>query len=222
MKKKTDTFILFLNNRYPARDNAFYLAQLDNRQTIAVDGGVRFFIKNKIVPDFILGDFDSAPNIPQALLSHTTVIAHPSHKDKTDSQLAVELALEHGAREIIICGAAGFEEIDHTLGNIFLLELIANKARKSKYKTIARLIHPHWEVFRVENETVSVGGQPGQYLSILPLSSGGRLEFDGLSYPAPKRPLKAGDTISLRNQLVKNKARIKITGKALIIKSDNN
>ncbi len=222
MKKKNNKFILFLNNRYPTKDSNFYLAHLENRTTIAVDGGVRFFIKNKRIPDYLLGDFDSAPRIPRALRERTTVITHPARKNKTDSQLAVELALANGAGEILICGAVGCDEIDHTLGNIFLLELVSYHAEKTKSQINTRLIHPQWEIFLAKNETVSITGQPGQYLSILPLSSGVRLEFMGLSYPAPKRALIIGDTISLRNQLIKSRARIKINGKALIIKSDNN
>ncbi len=220
-KKITGRYILFLNNHYPSNNNGFYIKLLKSRCTIAVDGGVRFFIRNKIVPDYLLGDFDSAPGIPKSLKDKTTVITHPSHKDKTDSQLAVELALENGATEIIICGAASIDEIDHTLGNVFLLELIANIAAKSKQKVSAKLVHPRWEAFLARNETVTIAGRPGDYLSILPLSSGCRVEFSGLSYPAPKRALKVGDTISLRNQLMGSRARIKIRGKALVIKSDN-
>ncbi len=220
-KKRNSRYILFLNNHYSAKDNEFYLALLKGQSTIAVDGGVRFFIKNKIIPDYLLGDFDSAPRIPKGLRDKTTVIAHPSHKDKTDSQLAVEMALENGASEIIICGAASIDEIDHTLGNVFLLELIADIASKSKRKVNAKLVHPRWEVFLAQNEAVAVTGRPDDYLSILPFSSGCRVEFSGLSYPAPKRALKVGDTISLRNQLAGSRARIKIRGKALVIKSDN-
>ena len=41
-------YILFLNNRYPAGDNNFYLKLLKGKTTVAVDGGITFFRKNKI------------------------------------------------------------------------------------------------------------------------------------------------------------------------------
>jgi len=44
----------------------------------------------------------------------------PARKDQTDLELAVELALEKGARSITLVGGWG-SRIDHALGNVELL-----------------------------------------------------------------------------------------------------
>lgn len=69
-------------------------------------------------PDLAVGDFDSCP-IPE----NTEVITLPREKDDTDGRYGVKEAIKRGYKEIIILGAIG-GRIDHTLGNIYLLDYI--------------------------------------------------------------------------------------------------
>lgn len=69
-------------------------------------------------PDLAVGDFDSCP-IPE----NTEVITLPREKDDTDGRYGVKEAIKRGYKEIIILGATG-GRIDHTLGNIYLLDYI--------------------------------------------------------------------------------------------------
>ena len=94
------------------------------RILVAVDGGVRFFLKYKTRPDILIGDFDSLPRLSKKFLSGVEVIKHPVMKDKTDSHLAIDMILNRGAKDILIGGAISTNEIDHVLGNVFLLQLI--------------------------------------------------------------------------------------------------
>lgn len=69
-------------------------------------------------PDLAVGDFDSC-SIPEG----TEVITLPREKDDTDGRYGVKEAIKRGYKEIIILGATG-GRIDHTLGNIYLLDYI--------------------------------------------------------------------------------------------------
>lgn len=210
-------FILFLHNKYPAKDNKFYLALTKNKTTIAVDGGVRFFLKNKIIPDVLIGDFDSSPRLSNKFLQKTETLAYPSRKDKTDSHLAIELALRRGARKIDICGAVSSTEIDHTLSNIFLLDLVNRYCDKSGSKVAARIISPGFRIHLLDSNSVSIEGCPGDLVSILPLNDKAKITFDGLEYPAPKRPVNIGDSLTLRNRLKGKRSLIRSRGRAVVI-----
>ena len=72
--------------------------------------------------DFVVGDFDSTKE--KALCSRAKIVRVPSEKDETDTQLAINIALENGADEIYIIGGLS-GRLDHTLSNIFLLESLA-------------------------------------------------------------------------------------------------
>ena len=72
--------------------------------------------------DFIVGDFDSTKE--RAFCSRAKIIRVPSEKDETDTQLAINTAIENGADELYIVGGLS-GRLDHTLSNIYLLESIA-------------------------------------------------------------------------------------------------
>jgi len=216
--KKANKYILFLNNRYRSRDKYFYIRLIKNKVTIAVDGGIRFFLKNKSLPDLLIGDFDSTPRLSKKYLSQIEVIKHLVEKDKTDGQLALEVALDRGAKCIEICGAFTSTEIDHTLGNIFLLELVNKFKKNHKTKIDACQIDPKQTVYLLENESLSLTGNRGDYISIVPLTGKIKLDYRGLKYPPPGKPLVFGDSRTLRNQLREKKCHISIEGgKAVVV-----
>ncbi len=209
-------YILFLHHRYVRREIDFYLKRLRGAVTVAVDGGVRFFLRNNIKPDILIGDLDSAPRLSKRYLQDVELITHPPEKDKTDTQLALELALERGASDIEICGAVSRSEIDHTIGNVLLLDLVCRFNRRNRTNVSAKLISPDWEAQLVENRELTLMSKKGNFLSVIPLSDSCRIEYSGLLYPAPKRRLKFGDTLTLRNRFTGRRARIKVTGRAIV------
>jgi len=216
--EKSDKHVLLLNNRYPSKENSFYLKIMKNKTTVAVDGGIKFFLKNNIYPDLLIGDFDSTPYLSKKYLSNFEVIKHPAEKDKTDSQLAVETALKGGAKQIEICGAFSVSEIDHTLGNIFLLELVNKFEKEHRTKIEAYLVSPSQRVFLLDNETISLSGKKDDHISVIPLTDGIKLDFKGLKYSPPKNPLTFGDSLAIRNQFRMRKCLLSISdGKAIVV-----
>ncbi len=83
-----------------------------NEYVIAADGGLKVLERLNIIPDYIVGDFDSLGYVPNGC----NVISHPVMKDDTDMMLAVEKALELEAKEIELYGGTG-GRIEHTIAN---------------------------------------------------------------------------------------------------------
>ena len=80
---------------------------------IAADGGLLTINGLGIVPDIILGDFDSLGYVPKG----DNIIRHKVEKDDTDMMLAVEKAIELGYHNITIFGGTG-GRTDHTIANL--------------------------------------------------------------------------------------------------------
>lgn len=93
---------------------------------IAADGGLNYLGNADIIPDIIIGDFDSLGNIPEG----ENVIKLNPVKDITDMNAAVEIGIEKGYSEFHIYGACG-GRIDHTLANIQLVASVASKNMKA-------------------------------------------------------------------------------------------
>lgn len=83
---------------------------------IACDAGWRNAAALGRSPDLVVGDFDSAP--PPAPGWGGEVVRLPAAKDDTDTHYAARLALQRGAREVLMLGALGGPRLEHTLANI--------------------------------------------------------------------------------------------------------
>ena len=81
---------------------------------IACDRGWLYADRLGLVPDLVIGDFDSAPPPGEENIAVERV---PTQKDDTDTMLAARRAIELGFRKIGICCAFG-GRLDHTMANI--------------------------------------------------------------------------------------------------------
>ncbi|HCL02274.1 MAG TPA: thiamine diphosphokinase, partial [Lachnoclostridium phytofermentans] len=90
---------------------------------IAIDNGLSYLHDLKITPTHIVGDFDT---VSKELLkeyhedSKVKIVTLCPEKDATDTEVAVDLAIEEGCKSIFILGATG-GRFDHTLGNLHML-----------------------------------------------------------------------------------------------------
>lgn len=94
---------------------------------VACDAGYRNAQRLGVVPDLIVGDFDSAPQ-PQTLPDHTIVLPHV--KDDTDTHYAARWLLEHGCRQVTFLGALGGARLEHTVANLHTALFLAKNGVK--------------------------------------------------------------------------------------------
>ena len=89
---------------------------IENDFVICADSGYKKCIQIGIVPDLIIGDFDSSlkPDLP------CEIITLNREKAYTDTFHCVIEAVERGYKNIIIFGAIG-DRFDHTYANILCL-----------------------------------------------------------------------------------------------------
>lgn len=139
-----------------------YLKEVDF--IIAADKGCEYLYEYNIVPDLILGDFDSArSDILEKIEEQVKeVMKFKPEKDYTDTEIAVIEAVKRGGRKIYLFGATG-TRMDHTLGNIGLLL----KARKKE--VILEIIDNNNRMYLGNNRMILVGNR-GENISFHALS----------------------------------------------------
>jgi thiamine pyrophosphokinase len=87
--------------------------QVAGSRVIAADAGMKHAATLGVSPELWVGDFDSTPTNLSASLAETPRRDFPSEKDKTDGELAVDIAIERGATSLLLVGAFGGERSDH-------------------------------------------------------------------------------------------------------------
>lgn len=163
---------------------------------ICVDGGARHLRIMGILPNVIIGDLDSMGQDDIAYFHGKDIEFYkfPVRKDYTDSDLAIRYALERGCTEIVLLGCIG-SRMDHTLGNITLLLPLLEQGVK------ARMIDENNEIFVINNYG-EVEGQPGGFVSLIPLSASVEgITLSGFEYPLDNATIKMGSTLGISNKL---------------------
>ncbi len=139
-------------DRAPLREDAYI---------IALDGGYAHLTKREIIPDAVIGDFDSLGYVPE--LEGVTVL--PRVKDDTDSFWAAKQALWQGFRRFYLAGCAGGERPEHTVANISLMLYL------SRHGVSEVLMEGERQMYRVVSAPcrVSFEGERGNF-SVFSLS----------------------------------------------------
>ena len=85
---------------------------------ISADAGYRNATLMGVHTNILIGDFDSLGHVPDDV---DEVLQLPTEKDDTDTQIAVETAIERGADEIVIVGSTS-GRLDHAMSTLAILE----------------------------------------------------------------------------------------------------
>ena len=99
----------YLNGEFP-----HLVDKYDDAFIICADNGYAFAKNNGLIPNIIIGDFDS---IEIDLPSNIETLRLPVEKDVTDTLACVKYAINKGFKEIIIIGGIG-GRLDHTMANL--------------------------------------------------------------------------------------------------------
>ncbi len=179
---------------------------------IAVDGGLSAFAKTGIIPNLIVGDMDSSRLVSVQKYVRMGSECHQvsAEKNETDTQLAVDIAIQKGAREIVLLGATG-GRIDHLLSNIMLL-------KRAMRAGVLMVIEDKLQTVEIGKGTFEINGEPGQTVSILPVNSFARVTAKGLYYPLEGLLLTNGKPRGISNLFLKEKAQISTKQPVLVLK----
>ena len=165
---------------------------------IGVDRGVEFLYHHKIVPSYIVGDFDS---LPEEIMTYykergdVPIRAYNPVKDASDTEIAVRLGVTLGSEHMIILGATG-GRIDHLWANVQSL-MIPFAAGVE-----ACILDPQNRIRLVGEEVHLLKENAyGPYFSLFPLGETVRgLNIRGAKYPLRNHTLVPCDSLCVSNE----------------------
>lgn len=156
---------------------------------ICADGGLIHTRNLGITPNLWMGDGDSLPGgVPDGI----ETLTFPSRKDFTDTDLAIQHALEKGYKDITVIGGLG-GRIDHEFSNLCLLKKILDNGGCGTLMDENNVITMKNAPFTIEK-----GGM--EYVSFFPF--GGdvtHFSVSGMRYEAKDITLKIGETLGVSN-----------------------
>lgn len=198
----------------------------ENIRLIAADRGLEFFLDYLILPDVVIGDFDSlsedgknflemqSEDIPYGGMLEwklqkgegkvVEVVRLRPEKDDSDTQSAMNYAIQNGAKEIVILGVTG-NRVDHLMANFGLLILA------QKQDTEVALADRYNYMKLITSGTIlKKAEQFGKYMSFFPLGGDVTgLTLEGFKYPLDKYHLTTADSgLTVSNEISEEYAKV--------------
>ena len=198
----------------------------ENIRLIAADRGLEFFLDYLILPDVVIGDFDSLSEDGKNFLEMQNedipyggmlewklqkgegkvveVVRLRPEKDDSDTQSAMNYAIQNGAKEIVILGVTG-NRVDHLMANFGLLILA------QKQDTEVALADRYNYMKLIPSGTIlKKAEQFGKYVSFFPLGGDVTgLTLEGFKYPLDKYHLTTADSVlTVSNEISEEYAKV--------------
>ncbi len=169
-----DRAIIFLNGDRPTENDLKNASELSKDATIICADGAYDYLVGKVEPNILLGDFDSIKTNPE--LAGAKVVRYPSEKDYSDGYIAMQAAIDAGAKRVTVYGAFG-GRADYAYVNLSLLY----QAKKAGVK--AALVGSGNTV-TLESGIIEKQVAVGSTVSFAPFfESAHILSSEGLKYP---------------------------------------
>ena len=177
----------------------------DGDYILAADGGLRHLNQLNIVPNGIIGDFDSLGYVPEGAQ------VFPVEKDDTDAMLAARKGLELGYQEFLFYGALDGPRLDHTVSNFQTLQFLAGHGAKGY------LIGRDYIVTVIKEETVEFPAEAEGILSLFCLGPDAEgITLENLHYPLENGTLTSGFPLGVSNHFIGKSAKITVKSGSLL------
>lgn len=178
---------------------------------IGADGGYAHCEKLNLIPNIVIGDFDSLKKKPDI----KNLIELKPEKDDTDMMVAVKFALEKGYKTIYIYGGTG-GRFDHTISNLQTLAYISKQGARGflvgKQNTTTAITNTQMEFDKSMKGFVSV-------FSHDTVTTG--VNLVGLKYPLENKTLKNDMPLGVSNEFMGKASTISAENGTLIIIYEN-
>ncbi len=199
---------------------------------IAADSGYKTAKEMGIDPTVLIGDMDSLGRTPDD--GGMEIIKLPVEKDVTDTQAAVELAIERGADGIYIIGGIG-SRLDHTISAMSILERIEclfsaplgrrrrffglTKQAKSAKMVDAYITNGYNRVRYIRNNSIIIPRSPHfRYLSLISADEIVKgVTVEGCKYPLSNATLWRREQFAVSNEISGNCAFVSVNKGGLYI-----
>lgn len=210
-----NTFLLVTGGTVSKEIFEAVLLEYSFHKIIAADKGLEACHKMQIMPDVVIGDFDSADfSLVQNYKKCCEYIKLPTHKDYTDTHVALQYAVAHDCDCIVILGGTG-TRMDHTWANIGLLKLCTD------YGIQGYIIDANNRISMINQSTVLYKNNRYPYVSLIPYSqqvSG--VTLTGFEYSGENLTFSFGESLGISNSIQSEQGSINMQkGYLLVIES---
>lgn len=210
-KMKINKCIILANGKPPLKSVINYFQNKNYSDLICADGGGNTALKLKLIPKYIIGDFDSISDLTLKHYSQSTEIIKIKRQNDTDVEKCLKFAIKNHYSEVILMGVTG-NRLDHTFNNLGILLKYFSK--------IDIVIVAENSFLKAYNKDTILRSLPGETISIYGLNNKTKIISNGLKYSLNNIALPFGIKDSTSNVSTSYKVTLKIKKGAVFVIRD--
>ncbi len=173
---------------------------------VATDGAAARLVRQGIVPDLVVGDFDSLAPAVRAQLPPESLV-HVPDQNSCDLEKAIVAAIDHGCRRITVVGALG-RRWDHSLTTISLLIRYSNEAHIE--------VRHGWTRIRTVTHRITITGAAGDRISLVNFGPARGVTLTGVAWPLDGATIGPG-SLGVSNRMAAASAELSLDDGCLIV-----
>ena len=176
---------------------------------ISCDGASNFLCRYKIIPDYIIGDFDAVKaTVLKYYKAKGVSIKKIRNQNTNDLEKALNLALSKKLKKIFIIGATG-KRLDHIINNLSVIKRYSLKADIKFYDKT-------FEIFFL-NKSTEFEYRKSEVVSLLALPKASGIKTQGLKWKLNNGTLEFGNRQGALNIANSNYVKVKIGSGDLLV-----
>ena len=182
---------------------------------VCADGAANRLRALDIIPDILVGDFDSIRQETRDYFCDQSVemITLSPEKDFSDTHVSIELIMERGWDQIDIIGGLG-GRWDHSVANLSLLYFGVRKKCKLRLISQCNLA----EIY--EKGEHNLQASPRHYWSCFAIFEDAVVSIQGMKYPLSHKKIRRGESIGLSNEFLTEDGRLIVEeGSVVVVRS---
>jgi len=202
--------IILANGTPPVKGIFNFLIRQGYDTLFCADGGANSAFKYNIIPDFIIGDFDSIDKKILNFYKNKCKIIKIKSQNDTDLEKCLKYASIKKYKEAVVLGATG-DRLDHSLCNLGIILKFYDKIRIKiiHQKSMLCAYSKNVELLAVKGETISIYG----------FDQKTKIVSTGLKYPLNDIALPFGQKESTSNVALSDKIKLQIrNGKIFVVR----
>ena len=203
--------IILANGKPPKKSIITFFQRRDYKKLICADGGSNSALKMKLVPDVIIGDFDSISSKALKDFNSVSKIIRLKRQNDTDVEKCLKYAIKNKFEEALLLGATG-NRLDHTFCNI---GIVLKFFPQIKVSLIAEDSFMKAYTGNIELKTI-----PGETISLYGISPETKIISNGLKYELKNISLPFGVKESTSNIAKKESVKLKIVNGVVFVIRD--
>ncbi len=203
--------IILANGNPPRKQIINYLIHKGYSTLICADGGANHAFKMKLIPNSIIGDFDSISQVSYQFYKSKSQMIRITRQNDTDVEKALKIAIKRGFDEAILLGVTG-DRLDHTFCNLGIVLKFFNK--------IKCLLIAENSILIPLSGLNTINSIPGETISLYGFNKKTKITASGLKYPLLRTALPFGERESTSNVSTSDTVLIKVEGGKIFLIRD--